>query len=196
MNLVQEHILTAIVMLPLVGALIALAFPKGEHTGVRGFAMAVTLLNFALSLWMWSQFKPYELGLQFAEHVPWIPSFGISYSVGLDAMALLLVVLTTFLAPIVILSTYSSVTERAREYMVCMLILQTGMLGAFVATDLFLFYVFWEAMLIPMYFLIGVWGGRRRIYAAIKFFSTPWRALCSCWWPSSIPCGLCATPTG
>ena len=170
MNFVQEHILTTIVMLPLLGALIALAFPKGEHTGVRGFALAVTLLNFALSLWLWSEFTPSNTKLQFVESAAWIPSFGISYSLGLDAMALLLVVLTTFLAPIVILSTYSSVTERAREYIVCMLILQTGMLGAFVATDLFLFYVFWEAMLIPMYFLIGVWGGRRRIYAAIKFF--------------------------
>ena len=115
-------------------------------------------------------FSPADTHLQFVETVPWVPSFGISYSLGLDAMALLLVVLTTFLAPIVILSTYSSVTDRAREYIFCMLILQTGMLGAFVATDLFLFYVFWEAMLIPMYFLIGVWGGRRRIYAAIKFF--------------------------
>ncbi|HET6346591.1 MAG TPA: NADH-quinone oxidoreductase subunit M, partial [Myxococcota bacterium] len=170
MNFVHDHLLTAIVFLPVLGALIALAFPRGEHTGVRGFAMAVTLVDFALSLWLWARFDPQAAGMQLTESFAWVPSLGIRYSVGVDGLAILLVVLTTFLAPIVVLSTYSSVTERTREYMVCVLLLQTGMLGAFVATDLFLFYVFWEAMLIPMYFLIGVWGGRRRIYAALKFF--------------------------
>lgn len=170
MSFFHEHLISAIVFLPLLGALTCLAFPKGEHTGVRGFALALTLVDFALSLWLWARFDVNHAGLQLTEILAWVPSLGISYAVGIDGIALLLVVLTTFLAPIVVLSTYSSVTDRVREYMVCVLFLQTGMLGAFVATDLFLFYVFWEVMLIPMYFLIGVWGGRRRIYAAYKFF--------------------------
>lgn len=170
MSFVQDHLLSSIVFLPLIAACIALAFPRGEHTGVRGFALAATLVDFALSLWLWMRFDPKNTSMQLVESVNWVPSLGIHYGVGVDGLAILLIVLTTFLAPIVVLSTYSSVTERSREYTVCLLLLQTGMLGAFVATDLFLFYVFWEAMLIPMYFLIGVWGGRRRIYAALKFF--------------------------
>ena len=170
MSFLDSHLLTALTFLPLCGALIALAFPRGEYTGVRGFALAVSLFDFVLALWAWSRFEPTVPGLQLVERMAWVPSFGISYAVGIDGIALLLVMLTTFLAPLVILSTYSSVTDQAREYIVCVLLLQTAMLGALVATDLFLFYVFWEAMLIPMYFLIGVWGGRRRIYAALKFF--------------------------
>ena len=170
MSFIQDHLLTSIVFLPLLAAGIALAFPRGEHTGVRGFALAATLVDFALSLWLWKRFDPGTPAMQLTEVAAWVPQFGIHYAVGVDGFAILLVVLTTFLAPIVVLSTYSSVTERSREYIVCLLFLQTGMLGAFVATDLFLFYVFWEVMLIPMYFLIGVWGGRRRIYAALKFF--------------------------
>ena len=170
MTFVQQYLLSAIIFLPLAGALIALAFPRGEHTGVRGFALAVSLVDFALSLWMGARFQPHIDGLQLVERIAWVPTLGIQYTLGVDGVSVLLVILTTFLAPIVVLSTYSSVTERAREYIVCILFLQTGMLGAFVAADLFLFYVFWEAMLIPMYFLIGVWGGQRRVYAALKFF--------------------------
>jgi NADH-quinone oxidoreductase subunit M len=170
MDFFETHLLTVLVFVPLCGALLALAFPKGEHTGVRGLALVVTLIDFALALWMWQRFDPHVTAMQLTERTAWIPNWGITYSLGVDGLSLLLIVLSTFLAPLVILSTYSSVTERAREYMVCVLLLQTAMLGAFVATDLFLFYVFWEAMLIPMYFLVGVWGGRRRIYAAIKFF--------------------------
>ncbi|MEE8409804.1 MAG: NADH-quinone oxidoreductase subunit M, partial [Myxococcota bacterium] len=170
MSFLDQHLITAIVMLPMLGALLALAFPRGNHSGVRGFAMAVTGVDLALAFWLWARFEPARTGMQLEERVEWIPSFGISYSVGVDGLSILLVVLTAFLAPIVILSTYSAVKDRVREYMVCVLFLQTGMLGAFVATDLFLFYVYWEVMLVPMYFLIGVWGGRRRIYAAIKFF--------------------------
>ncbi len=170
MSFIDNHLLTALIFLPLCGATIALAFPRGEHNGVRGFALAVGLVDFVLSLWLWSRFDPRGTGMQLQEQASWIPSFGIQYLLGVDGISLLLVMLTTFLAPIVILSTYSSVTERAREYIVCLLILQTAMLGTLLATDLFLFYVFWEAMLIPMYFLVGVWGGRRRIYATLKFF--------------------------
>ena len=170
MNFIAEHLVSTVVFLPLLAAAIALTFPTGEHTGVRGFALATSLVDFCLSLWMWARFEPRDTALQLTESAPWVPSWGINYSVGVDGVSLLLIVLTTFLAPLVVLSTYSSVTQRAREYLVCLLLLQTAMLGAFVATDLFLFYVFWEAMLVPMYFLVGVWGGKRRIYAALKFF--------------------------
>ncbi len=170
MSFFADHLLSLIVFLPMLGALLALAFPREEHSGVRGFALALSVIDLALALWLWRRFDPSNTGMQLYELVAWIPSMGISYSVGVDGVSILLVVLTAFLAPLVILSTYSSVTERIREYLVCLLFLQTGMLGAFVATDLFLFYVFWEVMLVPMYFLIGIWGGRRRIYAAVKFF--------------------------
>ncbi len=170
MGFLQEHLLTAIVFLPLLGALICLAFPKGEETGVRGFALTVTLLDLVLACWMWARFNPGQPGMQLVEHGAWIPSLGINYAMSVDGVALILILLTAFLAPIVVLSTYSSVEERVREFMVCLLFLQTGMLGSFAATDLFLFYTFYEVMLVPMYFLIGIWGGRRRIYAALKFF--------------------------
>ncbi|MBI3179633.1 MAG: NADH-quinone oxidoreductase subunit M, partial [Deltaproteobacteria bacterium] len=170
MSFVETHLLSVIVLLPMLGAILALAFPKSEYSGVRGFAFAVTLVDLGLAVWAWLRFDNSATGMQMVESLPWIPSLGISYSLGVDGLSILLVVLTTFLAPIVVLATYGDVHERAREYMVCLLFLQTGMLGAFVATDLFLFYVFWEVMLVPMYFLIGIWGGHRRIYAAVKFF--------------------------
>src|SRR5262249_19646857 len=107
---------------------------------------------------------------QFGVKLPWIEAFGISYHIGVDGISLFLIVLTTFLVPVTILGAWTAVENRVREFVISMLLLETGMLGAFVALDLFLFYVFWEAMLIPMYFLIGIWGGQRRIYAAIKFF--------------------------
>lgn len=170
MGFLEEHLLSAIVFLPLLGALICLAFPKGEDTGVRGFALTVALLDLVLACWMWARFNAGQPGMQLSEHGAWIPSLGISYAMAVDGVALILILLTAFLAPIVVLSTYSSVEERVREFMVCLLFLQTGMLGSFAATDLFLFYTFYEIMLVPMYFLIGIWGGRRRIYAALKFF--------------------------
>ncbi|MCK5688408.1 NADH-quinone oxidoreductase subunit M [Myxococcota bacterium] len=174
MSFLNDHLLSVIIFLPLVGALLALGFPRdndgNNNTGVRGFAIFLTLVDFVLSIVLWTRFDPSITKMQLVESVSWISTFGISYSVGVDGLSILLVILTTFLTPIVILSTYSSVKTQAREYIVLLLFLQTGMLGAFLATDLFLFYVFWEIMLIPMYFLIGIWGGRRRIYAAVKFF--------------------------
>ena len=170
MTWLNQHLLSVIVFLPLVGALIALTFPRDQHSGVRGFAMVVSLLDLVFVGILLNVFVPKISGMQFAEKISWVPSFGIHYALGIDGITIFLVALTAVLAPIVILSTYSSVTSSVREYMVCLLLLQTGMLGAFVATDLFLFYVFWELMLIPMYFLIGIWGGQDRIYAALKFF--------------------------
>ncbi|MBJ79777.1 MAG: hypothetical protein CMH60_00505 [Myxococcales bacterium] len=170
MDILNAHLLSLITFLPLLGAVLLLTFPRHEGHGARGFTLGLSLVEFLISLLVWQRFVPSNTGMQLVEKVEWIPTLGISYSLGIDGLTLLLVLLTTALMPLVILSTYSSVEKYSREYCMAMLVLQTGMLGAFLATDLFLFYLFWEAMLIPMYFLIGIWGGQRRIYAAIKFF--------------------------
>ncbi len=167
-------ILTLIVFLPLVGAIAALL--AGDRSGrrdgvVRVVALAASLVVFALTLVVWGRFDPSDQApeFQFVQHYDWIPSFGISYFVGLDGISLFLVVLTGFLTPIALLSSWGSVTRRVREFSFFVLALEAGMLGVFVSLDLFLFYLFWDAMLVPMYFLIGVWGYERRIYAAVKF---------------------------
>lgn len=169
MSALSDHLLTLIVFLPSVGALLLLAFPR-SGAGARGLALTVALLGLGLSAWGWARFDPAHTSMQLTESLEWIPTFGIRYSVGVDGVSLLLVMLTTFLWPVVILSTYSSVKDHAREYSICLLSLQTAVLGAFVATDLFLFYVFSELVLVPMAFLIGLWGGPRRIYASSKLF--------------------------
>jgi NADH-quinone oxidoreductase subunit M len=156
------------VFAPLLGVLFLMLMPKEQASALRRGAFVFSLLPFALSLVLLARFDAGNPGMQFAERAPWIPAFGISYSIGVDGMSLFLVLLTTFLMPIVILAGWGDIHARVKEYMVLMLLLETAMLGAFVATDLFLFYVFWEAMLVPMYFIIGVWGGERRIYAALK----------------------------
>ena len=160
---------SAIVLLPLLGGLVLLALDPRDPTLVRRAALGTTLLTFVVSLGLLLEFDAARADFQFVEHYVWIPDFGVAYHVGVDGISLFLVLLTTLLSPLVVLSTWSSVTERVKEYLVCFLVLETGMIGAFVAVDLFLFYVFWEVMLIPMYFLIGVWGGERRVYAALKF---------------------------
>ena len=109
-------------------------------------------------------------GMQFEERAPWIPAYGITYHLGIDGISYWLILLTTFLTPLALLGSWNYIEKRVREFVVFMLLLEAGMIGVFVALDLFLFYVFWEAMLIPMYFLIGIWGSDRRIYAAVKFF--------------------------
>ena len=154
---------------PLLGALVLL-FLKSEHEkGARWIAFVTSLLTFVLSIGLLCSFDSTVGSFQFVERAPWIPDFGIDYHVGIDGISLFLVLLTTLLLPLIFLSAWGDVHKRIKEYMFLFLVLETGMIGAFVAIDLFLFYVFWEVMLIPMYFLIGVWGGARRIYAAIKF---------------------------
>jgi NADH-quinone oxidoreductase subunit M len=128
------------------------------------------LLTFAISLKLYLGYQASGAEFQFVEKLDWIPALGISYNLGMDGLSLWLILLTTFLMPIVVLSSFSSVTERVKEYYFLLLFLQSGMIGAFVSLDLFLFYIFWEAMLIPMYFLVGIWGGKDRVYAAMKFF--------------------------
>jgi len=164
-------ILTTLIVLPIAGA-IGLLFIKDEERSaplIRNIALIVSGLVFAESLLLWSRFNPASADFQFVERHAWIPAFGIDYYVGVDGISLLLVVLTAFLTPIALLSSWESVHKRLRAFCMFILLLESAMLGVFVSLDLFLFYVFWDAMLVPMYFLIGIWGYDRRIYAAIKF---------------------------
>ena len=170
MSLQSVPILSWILFSPLVGVLLLL-FVKKESVGViRALAFVVSLSVFLLSLALLPSFDRTSPSFQFVERYAWIPPLGASYFLGLDGMSLLLVLLTTFLSAIAVLSSFSAITEKAKAYYICLLLLETGMLGVFMALDLLLFYVFWEVMLVPMYFLIGIWGHERRLYAAIKFF--------------------------
>ena len=165
-------LLTAIVFLPLAGAVLLLLVGgrDGERDDlVRWLALGVSLAVFLLTLVLWAGFDPASADCQFEERYAWIPRFGISYHVGVDGISLLLVVLTGFLTPLALLGSWGSVTKKVAVFSFFMLALESAMLGVFVAVDLFLFYVFWDAMLIPMYFLIGIWGYDRRVYAAVKF---------------------------
>ncbi|MBN21412.1 MAG: Fe-S-binding domain-containing protein [Bdellovibrionaceae bacterium] len=173
MDWFNNHLLTFIVFFPLVWGVIGLLIPTTSGSGVRiykNYVLFGTLLTFLASLVMLDRFETYGEEFQFVESMSWIPRFGIQYLLGLDGVSLWLIILTTFLMPIVILGSFESVEKRQKEFYFLLLLLQTGMLGAFVALDLFLFYVFWELMLIPMYLLVGIWGGKQRIYAAMKFF--------------------------
>jgi NADH-quinone oxidoreductase subunit M len=164
-------ILSWVVFLPGVGGLIILFFFKKQQEDlIRWLANIFGFLGFAISLPLWFYFDSAGPQFQFIERNEWIPSIGVQYFLGIDGISLLLVLLTTLLGFISILSAWTAITERVKEFYVMMLLLQTGMLGVFVSLDFFLFYVFWEVMLVPMYFLIGVWGGPRKLYAAIKFF--------------------------
>jgi NADH-quinone oxidoreductase subunit M len=160
--------LSLLLAIPVIGASAVLAIPRRRTEALFGCAFFFTSLAFVVSLFILSRFDSAQGEMQFMERVPWIPSYGIEYLVGIDGISLFLVLLTTLLMPLAILASWT-VKDKIKEYLFFMLILETGMLGAFVALDLFLFYVFWEVMLVPMYFLIGVWGGARRIYAAVKF---------------------------
>jgi NADH-quinone oxidoreductase subunit M len=164
-------ILTSLIALPIVGALLLLLLRDDEeHAGaIRRVALVVSVLVFAESLLLWARFNPGSADFQFVEQHAWIPAFGIHYLVGVDGISLLLVVLTAFLTPLAILSGWESVHTRVRAFCMFLLLLESAIIGVFVSIDLFLFYVFWDAMLVPMYFLIGVWGYDRRVYAAIKF---------------------------
>ena len=160
--------LSVLLAIPVIGALVLAFTARQRAVALFSIALLASVADFAWSLRILNRFDVHNSNMQLAERIPWIPAFGIEYSVGIDGISLFLVLLTTLLMPIAILASWS-VTERIKEYLISMLLLETGMLGAFVAIDLFLFYVFWEVMLVPMYFLIGVWGGTRRVYAALKF---------------------------
>jgi len=163
-------VLSTIIFLPVLGAIALLFVPKERPNAIRWFTLGLTLVVFLISLPLYFRFDNSVAGFQFLEEAKWIPAYGISYKLGVDGISILLVLLTTFIMPITILSSWTAITKRVKEFHISMLLLEAGMLGVFTALDLVLFYVFWEAMLIPMYLIIGVWGGERRIYAAIKFF--------------------------
>lgn len=167
MDWLNENLLTAVIFFPLAWGALLLALPKGA---LKVTALLGSLLGFILSLVVYSKYQPMGPEYQLTESHSWIELFGITYSLGIDGISLWLMLLTTFLLPIVVLSSFEAVEKREREYYFLLFFLQTGMLGAFATLDVFLFYVFWEAMLIPMYLLIGIWGGKERIYASMKFF--------------------------
>ena len=162
-------ILSLLLLLPLLGALACLALPRGEHGLARAIGFVTTLVTFLLSLALLLKFEPGVATFQMVEKRSWIEAIGASYHVGVDGISLFLVLLTTFLTPIVMLSAFKSIEHKVREFVISMLILEVGVIGTFIALDLFLFYVLFEVMLVPMYLIIGIWGGERRIYASIKF---------------------------
>lgn len=168
MNWLTDHILTFLIFCPLLFSGLILGIPNLNAS--RWISMIGALVTFVGSLYLWIQFDGSSASLQFTEQYKWIPDFGISYFVGIDGLSLLLVMLTTFLAPLVILSQWHIEERRQRYFFALIMSLESMMLGALLAIDLVFFYVFWEAMLIPMYFIIGLWGGANRIYATMKFF--------------------------
>ena len=160
--------LSILLAIPVLGAGLLVFMPRRQTYVLFAVALFASVLAFLWSVRIFGLFDGTNGDMQLVESLRWMPSFGINYIVGIDGISLFLVLLTTLLTPIAILASWS-VQDKVKEYLIFMLLLETGMLGAFVALDLFLFYVFWEVMLVPMYFLIGVWGGPRRIYAALKF---------------------------
>src|SRR5512133_3558489 len=171
MHMVNPLIL--VTFFPMVGVLI-IAFLKPElKAAIRWVALLTSLVTFGLSLWLLSLFNPADPNLQWTINQPWVTAganLQIGLSMGVDGLGLMMVLLTGLLTPLCILSTWTSVQERVKGFMLFFLALESGMLGVFLATDLILFFVFWEFTLVPMYFLIGIWGGERRVYAAVKFF--------------------------
>jgi NADH-quinone oxidoreductase subunit M len=169
-NILGFPILTLVTFLPVVGVIPLLLVGRGQIRLIRNVALLFSLATFGVSLLIPAYYDQSTAAVQFVEQLRWIPSIGVTYFLGLDGISLWLVLLTTFLSPIGVLCSFEAIKHRAKEYYIFLLILETGMLGVFLALDFFLFYVFWEVMLVPMYFLIGVWGSDRRLYSAIKFF--------------------------
>jgi NADH-quinone oxidoreductase subunit M len=169
-NFVESHLLTIVTFLPVLGAALVLLLPRSEGGQHKGVTILFSLLTFLASIPLWTGFHAAAGKWAFEQKSEWAPALGFSYHVGLDGVSLLLFLLTTFLGPIVALSSWNYIQERVKVYCIALLLLETAMLGTLASLDLVLFYVFWEAMLIPMYLLIGMWGSERRIYAAVKFF--------------------------
>src|SRR5262252_3881980 len=173
----EHHILSIILFTPLVGAILLLFVPKENKNAIRWIANLFAIAGLAVSIplvpMFWAKVQSHDAAqFKFIEGTAnnWIPSIGAGYVLGIDGISFLLIMLTTLLGWISILSSWTAIENRVKEYYVWFLVLQTGMLGVFMALDFFLFFVFWEAMLVPMYLLIGIWGGPRKLYAAIKFF--------------------------
>ena len=166
-------LLSLVTFLPLVGAVFILAVRGSEEVvaaNARHAALWTSLVTFVLSIFLWVDFDARTPDFQFVEIREWIPAFGITYRMGIDGVSLLFVLLSTILTPICILASWEAIETRVREYMIAFLVLETMMVGMFCALDMVLFYIFFEGVLIPMFLIIGVWGGKRRVYSAFKFF--------------------------
>ena len=166
----QSYLLTYLLAIPLIGSLLLIFINKEKKQLIKYFGFGISLIAFIVSLLIYFDFNDQSSDFQFIHKFNWIKDLNISYHVGVDGLSILLILLTTFLTPLTLLSSWSSIKNKLKEFTFFMLMLELGMLGVFVSLDMFLFYVFWEAMLIPMYFIIGIWGGERKIYASIKFF--------------------------
>src|SRR5580700_3652385 len=164
-----SHLLTVIALLPLLGVPALLLLRGDDHTWIRRIALVVSLAEFAISLFLLRGFDSVNPGYQFEEYYDWIARAGIHYHLGVDGISLFLVLLTTFLTPLAILCSWQAIRENVKGFFIALLVIETAMIGVFVSLDLLLFFFFWELTLIPMYFLIGIWGHDRRIYAALKF---------------------------
>ena len=162
--------LSLLIILPAAAAVLLLLVPPQSENLLRRGALLASALTFLVSLKLWTGFDPASYAPQFALDLAWLPAYGIRYALGIDGISLLMILLTAFLMPVSVLASFNYIKEGQKAYYVCLLLLEAAMIGVFAVTDLFVFYLFWEAMLIPMYFLIGIWGGPRRIYAALKFF--------------------------
>jgi NADH-quinone oxidoreductase subunit M len=165
----NEILLTVLLAIPLIGAVVIAFMPPKQSETIKMVAFVTTIIAFVVSLPLYFGFDSTNAGFQFQQNIPWIPDLSIQYHVGIDGISLFIVLLTTLISMLAVLSSWTAITERVKEYMLLMLVLETTMLGVFVSLDLFLFYVFWEASLIPMALLIGQWGGKKRIYASVKF---------------------------
>src|SRR5437764_5315329 len=166
----MTNILSLTLWLPIASAVLLLVFPKTAANAIKAFGLLASIATFIASLGILGQFKEGVAGLQLVESLAWIPQWGIRYSLGVDGISLWLILLTTLLTPVVFLSSWNTIHKHPKEYVIAFLIMEAAMIGVFVASDLILFYVFFELTLLPMYLVIGVWGGANRIYAAIKFF--------------------------
>src|SRR5437870_6190155 len=166
----MTNILSWTIWLPIAVAVILAFVPRGAVTAIKAIGLFASLLTFVISLTILQQFQEGVAGFQLVESRSWIPQWGIRYALGIDGISLWLVLLTTLLTPVVLLSSWNAIYKHPKEYVISFLIMEAAMIGVFVATDILVFYVFFELTLLPMYLVIGVWGGANRIYAAIKFF--------------------------
>jgi len=165
----EAGVLNWVLFLPVLGAALLLVVPRRSEGAVRQISLAVMLLQFVLAAWLYTRFDATAAGVQFETKIPWIPAWGVYFQIGLDGYNLLLVLLTAFLGPLVVAGAFTAIRKDVKLFYAMVFLIQFAMLGAFVAQDLFVFYLFWEAMMIPMFFIIGIWGGERRIYATFKF---------------------------
>jgi len=166
----NNQLLSYLLLTPLIGGGLLLLIPKAKENLIRYFGLLVSIVAFLVSLVVLMSFNQSFGGFQLTQKFLWIDNLNISYFVGIDGISLLLLLLTTFLTPLTLISSWAGITKKVKEFTFFMLMLEVGMIGVFISLDMFLFYIFWEAMLIPMYFIIGIWGGEQRIYASVKFF--------------------------